>query len=127
MKAIYVLGRFLVGGYFLKSGINHFQHREQMTQYASAKGVQPAQTAVLGSGALMIASGLSLMLGLKPALGALGALTFLTAVSPQMHDFWNVQDAGQRQNESVNFGKNMALAAATLAFIGAERGRRRAA
>jgi len=126
MKAIYVLGRLLVGGYFLSSGIHHFQHREQMTQYASAKGVQSAQPMVLGTGGLLIASGLSLMLGLKPALGALGALTFLTAVSPQMHDFWNAQDAGQRQNESVHFSKNMALAAATLALIGAERKNRAA-
>jgi uncharacterized membrane protein YphA (DoxX/SURF4 family) len=120
MKAIYVLGRFLVGGFFLYNGINHFQHRQQLTQYAGAKGIEQPQTAVLGSGALMVASGLSMMLGMKPALGALGALTFLAAVSPQMHDFWNVQDAGQRQSETINFSKNMALAAATLAFIGAE-------
>lgn len=120
MKAVYVMGRFLVGGYFLYSGINHFQHRKQMKQYASAKGVDQPDTAVLGTGALMVASGLSLMLGLKPALGAMGVVTFLAAVSPQMHDFWNVQQPEQRQNEMIHFSKNMALAAAALAFVGAE-------
>ncbi|HZU21477.1 MAG TPA: DoxX family protein, partial [Terriglobales bacterium] len=120
MKAIYLLGRFLVGGFFLYNGFNHFQQRKELAQYAAAKGVEQPDAAVLGSGALMAASGLSLMLGIKPALGALGAVTFLAAVSPQMHDFWNVNDAGQRQNEMIHFSKNMALAAAVLAFIGAE-------
>lgn len=120
MKSLYVLGRFFVGGYFLYNGINHFQHRNEITQYAAAKGVDQPQTAVLGTGALMAASGLSLMLGAKPALGALGVLAFLAGVSPQMHDFWNVEDPQQRQNEMIHFGKNMAIAAAALAFIGAE-------
>lgn len=120
MRAVYVFGRFLVGGYFLYSGINHFQHRKQMTQFAAAKGVEQPDTAVVGTGALMPASGLSLMLGVKPALGALGVVTFLAGVSPQMHDFWNVRQPGQRQNEMIHFSKNMALAAAAMAFIGAE-------
>lgn len=120
MKAVYVMGRFLVGGYFLYSGINHFQHRKQMTQYASAKGIEQPEVAVLGTGGLMAASGLSLMFGVKPALGALGVVAFLAAVSPQMHDFWNVQQPEQRQNEMIHFSKNMALAAAALAFAGAE-------
>ncbi|MBV8207905.1 MAG: DoxX family protein [Acidobacteria bacterium] len=120
MKAIYVMGRFLLGGYFLYSGLHHFQQREQMKQYAASKGVEQPDTAVVGTGVLLTASGLSLMLGLKPALGALGAITFLGAVSPRMHDFWNVQDAGQKQTEMINFTKNMALASAALAMVGAE-------
>src|SRR5436309_15772548 len=123
MRAIYVLGRFLVGGYFLYSGFHHFQDRKQMAQYAGAKGVQQPDAAVRGTGALMVASGMSLMLGVKPALGALGAAAFLAGVSPQMHDFWNQQDPGQRQNEMIHFSKNMALGAAVLAFVGAEAAR----
>ncbi|MBV8208380.1 MAG: DoxX family protein [Acidobacteria bacterium] len=126
MKLAYTVGRFLVGGYFVYNGIHHFQQREQMTQYATAKGVEQPKAAVLGTGGLMIASGLSLMLGVKPALGALGALTFLAGVSPKMHDFWNQQDPAQRQNEMINFGKNIALASAALALAGAE-GERKAA
>ena len=117
MKAAYLLGRTMLGAYFLYSGINHFQHREQMTQYAAAKGVEPPETAVTGSGALLTASGLSLLLGAQPKLGALGGILFLAAVSPQMHDFWNVQDAGQRQAEMINFTKNLALLAGLLTML----------
>ena len=123
MRAAYLVGRFLLGGFFLYNGINHFKEREQLAQYAGSKGIQPADTAVVGSGTLLVASGMSLMLGAKPALGALGVIAFLLGVSPQMHDFWNVQDPQQRQSEMINFSKNMALAAAALALLGAEAGR----
>lgn len=117
MRAAYLLGRTILGAYFLYSGIHHFQDREQLTQYAAAKGVDSAELAVTGTGALLTAGGLSLLLGAQPKLGALAAVTFLAGVSPQMHDFWNVEDPGQRQNEMIHFGKNIALLAATLTLL----------
>ncbi|HEU5450621.1 MAG TPA: DoxX family protein [Terriglobales bacterium] len=117
MRAAYLLGRTALGAFFLYSGIHHFQEREQMTQYAAAKGVDSAELAVTGTGALLTVSGLSLLLGASPKLGALGAVAFLAGVSPQMHDFWNVSDPGQRQNEMVHFTKNIALLAATLTLL----------
>ena len=117
MKAAYLLGRTILGAYFLYSGLNHFQHREQMTQYAASKGIEPADQAVGGTGVLLTASGLSLLLGAQPKLGALGAIVFLAGVSPQMHDFWNVQDPGQRQSETINFTKNVALLGALLTML----------
>jgi len=120
MKAAYLLGRFILGGYFLSSGLNHFKEREQMTQYAAAKGVEPPHAAVVVSGTMLVGGGLSLLLGMKPSLGAVTVLGFLAAVSPQMHDFWNVQDPQQRQSEMINFSKNVALIGAMLAVVGAQ-------
>ena len=117
MRAAYLLGRTVLGAFFLYSGIHHFQDRKQMAQYAAAKGVDSADLAVTGSGALITAAGLSLLLGAKPKLGALRAITFLAGVSPQMHDFWNLQDPGQRQNEMINFTKNVALLGALLTLL----------
>ena len=117
MRAAYLLGRTVLGAYFLYSGIHHFQHREQMTQYAASKGVDSADLAVTGTGGLLTAAGLSLLLGAKPKLGALGAIVFLAGVSPQMHDFWNQQEPGQRQNEMINFTKNGALLGALLTLL----------
>jgi hypothetical protein len=37
-----------------------------------------------------------------------------------MHDFWNANDPQQRQNDMINFSKNMALAGAALALSGVE-------
>ena len=118
---LYWLGRMVLGGYFLSSGLNHFKNRVQMAQYAGAKGVPSADAAVVASGAMLVGGGASLLLGVKPRLGALAVLGFLASVSPQMHDFWNIEDAGQKQQEEINFTKNVALMGAMLAVIGAER------
>ena len=120
MKALYLLGRVILGGYFLSSGLHHFQQREQMTQYAAAKGVKPPDVAVVATGTMLVGGGASLLLGMKPSLGALTVLGFLAAVSPQMHDFWNIQEPQQRQAEMINFTKNVALMGAMLAVVGAE-------
>jgi putative oxidoreductase len=116
----YALGRLVFGGFFLYNGINHFKNRKALEQYAAAKNLPSPDLAVVLSGAALTISGASLMLGLKPRLGALGVLGFLAASSPTMHDFWNLEDAGQKQNDAVHFWKNLALLGAALALMGAE-------
>jgi putative oxidoreductase len=119
-RAAFLLGRTILGGYFLYSGIHHFQERKSMAQYAGAKKVPLPEAAVVGTGAMMVAGGASLLLGIRPRLGALAILTFLVGVSPVMHDFWTHEDPNQRMNEMINFTKNLALAGAALALAGVE-------
>lgn len=122
MKNIgHLAGRLIFGGFFLYNGINHFIHKDQLVPYASAKKVPVPQAAVLGSGALLVASGVSVILGLKPKLGALGLIAFLACVSPAMHNFWEHEDPGQRQNDMIHFSKNMALLGAALALDGMKK------
>lgn len=120
MRIIYGLGRAIVGGFFLYNGINHFQNTEALTGYAAAKKVGNPEKSVQISGAVLALSGASLLLGLKPRLGALGALGFLAAASPLFHDYWNQTDPQQKQAELIQFSKNVALMGAALALIGAE-------
>jgi len=39
MRAPFLLGRLIFGGYFIFSGINHFKKPREMAQYAAAKKV----------------------------------------------------------------------------------------
>jgi len=75
---------------------------------------------VTATGALLIAGGASVLLGVKPKLGALAIMGFLAGVSPVMHDFWKSQDAERRQNEMINFMKNLAMLGAALSLLGVE-------
>jgi uncharacterized membrane protein YphA (DoxX/SURF4 family) len=111
-SAVLALGRALFGGYFLYNGINHFVNRSMMSDYARSREVPAAALAVPASGALIIIGGLSVLTGVQPKIGASLIATFLLGVSPQMHDFWNVEDPQQRMAEMVNFTKNMALVGA---------------
>jgi putative oxidoreductase len=120
MKAAFLLGRMIFGGFFLYSGIHHLQERKSLAQYASAKNVPMPEIAVTATGVLLIAGGASILLGVKPKWGTLAAITFLGGVSPVMHDFWSFEDPNQRQNEMINFIKNMALLGGALALMGVE-------
>lgn len=120
MKAPFLIGRVLLGGFFLYNGINHFRQAEALAGYAKSKNVPAAKAAVIASGTMLTFGGASLVLGIKPKLGIAAILGFLAGVSPIMHDFWNMEDPQQRQNDMINFSKNMALAGAALALAGVE-------
>lgn len=83
-----------------------------LTEYARSKHVPAADAAVPASGALILLGGLSVLTGMQPKIGASLIATFLLGVSPQMHDFWRIDDQEQRMHELVNFTKNMALVGA---------------
>ena len=120
MKLPFLLGRLIFGGYFLQSGIHHFQQRREMAQYADAKNVPMPDLAVTATGALMVLGGASILLGVKPRLGAAAIVGFLAGVSPAMHDFWRLEDPEKRMTEMVHFTKNMALLGGALALMGVE-------
>lgn len=120
MKAPFLLGRLVFGGFFLYSGIHHFLDRKMLSQYAAAKKVPLPDVAVMASGAMMIVGGASILSGVKPKWGTLAIMGFLAGVSPMIHDFWSHQDPNQRQAEMVNFTKNLALLGGALALMGVE-------
>jgi len=120
MKAAFLIGRLVFGGFFLYNGINHLKQRKQLGQYAGSKSVPMPEAAVTATGVVLIAGGVSILLGVKPKLGTTAIVAFLAGVSPVMHNFWSVQDPSQRLNEMVNFTKNMALLGGALALMGME-------
>ena len=119
MRIPFLIGRAMFGGFFIMSGIKHFQQQKQMAQYAAAKKVPKPDLVVKATGAMLVLGGTSILLGIKPKLGTLAVLGFLAGVSPVMHDFWN-EDAEQRMNDMINFTKNMALAGGAMALMAVE-------
>lgn len=113
----FLVGRLLLGIYFVMAGTNHFMHRDMMTAMTASKGLPVPTLAVLGSGALLVLVGISLVLGLLPMFGLLAAIAFLVSAALLFHDFWTETDAGQRAAQMVHFLKNIALAAATLMLL----------
>lgn len=118
MKAAFLIGRFVFGGFFLYNGINHLKQHKNLAQYAGFKKVPMPEQAVAASGVLLLLGGASILLGAKPKIGTAAVIAFLASVSPVMHDFWTQQDPSQRQNEMINFSKNMALLGAAVALMG---------
>jgi len=120
MKAAFLIGRTILGGFFIYNGIHHFQQTDMIASFAKSKGLPAPKAAVLATGGALLVGGASLLTGVKPKYGIGAILGFLTAVSPTMHDFWNAEDPQQRMQDQINFAKNIALAGATLALTGVE-------
>lgn len=120
MKAAFLIGRLIFGGFFLYNGIHHLQERKSLGQYAKSKNVPLAEVAVATAGVALIAGGASILLGIKPKLGTAAIAGFLAGVSPVMHDFWRAEDPNQRMNDMINFSKNMALLGSAISLMGVE-------
>jgi uncharacterized membrane protein YphA (DoxX/SURF4 family) len=117
MRAAFLVGRAILGGFFIQSGLHHFQDAEPLTQHAAAKGVPAPDMAVAASGALAFVGGLSVLTGTKPRLGLAAIIGFLVPVTLQIHRFWDVKDQKTRMSETVNFMKNAAIAGAALMLM----------
>jgi len=113
--AVLLVARVLFGGVIAFTGLNHFFETEQMTGYAQHKGLPAPKLSVLGSGVVLVLSGLAIVTGAFPVLGAAMAAGFLVVAGLTMHDFWAVP-AEEKQNEMTQFLKNVALAGGALAI-----------
>jgi putative oxidoreductase len=117
MRALFVLGRAIFGGFFVYNGINHFRNTESMSQYAAHKGVSAPDAAVQATGTLLVGGGLSVIAGFRPRQGLAALVAFLVPTTLQMHRFWEEQDPARRMAEQTNFAKNTALVGAALALM----------
>jgi putative oxidoreductase len=115
-----LVGRILVGGYFLFNGLNHFLQLKMLAGYARSKGTPAAEVAVGCTGLLLVVGGLSMLLGYHPTIGAFLLAIFLVGVTFHMHKFWK---AGPQEKiaEMVNFTKNVALLGFVLMTLGIPR------
>jgi putative oxidoreductase len=114
MKTPFLIGRILFGGFFLYNGINHLRNARAMAPYAESKGVPAAEFAVRFSALPLLLGGASLLLGVKPKLGAMAVVGFLAGVSPVMR----IDDPEERTKSLIDFMKNTALAGGALALTG---------
>ena len=63
MTALFLVGRMLVGSYFIASGLKHFIIRAALMQSAAAKSVPWPQLAIPLTRPLVSCAGLSILLG----------------------------------------------------------------
>ncbi|MCS7235319.1 MAG: DoxX family membrane protein [Armatimonadota bacterium] len=117
METLFLIGRIVVGAFYLFNAFNHFSRTEMLTGYAASKGVPAPRAMVLLTGVLLLVGGLSVLLGAYPRLGVAALVVFLVVAAFWMHNFWAVTDPMQKTGEMVNFTKNLALAGSALMFL----------
>ena len=114
MDIVLIIGRVLFALLFISSGVSHLTKLEAMTGYAQYKKVPAAKFGVVLSGLMILLGGLYIAFGVYADLGALLIALLLIPTSFLMHAFWKETDATAKQNKSISFFKNLALAGAAL-------------
>jgi uncharacterized membrane protein YphA (DoxX/SURF4 family) len=117
MEIVLLVGRIVFGGFFILSGINHFQNLGVMSGLAKSKNVPFPELAVIGTGVMLVVGGASVLLGILPVVGLIVLVLFLLSTLVTMHDFWTLQDPQMRMADQVHFLKNVALVGASLALM----------
>lgn len=123
METIFLIGRILLGGYFVYSGYNHFAHLAGNIGYAKSKNVPMAKFAVILTGLMLVVGGAAVLLNIRAVLGMWLLIVFLVGVTFQMHAYWKLpNEMGARMMEQINFNKNIALVGALLMMIALIKG-----
>jgi putative oxidoreductase len=120
MNIVFLVGRVIVGIFYLYNGINHFLKLRDMTEYAKFKGVPLPEVGIVASGLLLLIAGITIILGILPEIGIASLVVFFLPVTIMMHNFWAVPQE-QQIAEMVNFSKNMALMGSALMFLGIKK------
>lgn len=116
VDVVVLVGRIFFAVLFLMSGVGHLTKTKMMAQYTASRGVPQAvaPAAVFGTGLLIVAGALMVLLGAWGDLGALFLVVFLVPTAVVMHGPWGVEDPQQRMMEQTQFLKDLALAGAAL-------------
>ena len=111
-SGVLLLGRIVFAFFFIYSGFNHLTKLSGMAQYAAASGVPSPTLAVAISGLMLLAGGLSILLGVYVRAGAILLILFLLSAAFLVHKFWGVNDPMMAANQAAHFWKNISLAGA---------------
>ena len=114
MEVVMLIGRILFAFMVVSGGLNHLTKAEAMAGYAAYKKVPSPKLANFVSGVLLLASGLSVILGVYADLGAVVIAALLVLMALKMHDFWAQTDAQAKQMETIAFWKNISMAGGAL-------------
>jgi putative oxidoreductase len=116
METVLLIGRILFSVIFIFNGFNHLADFPGVRGYAEAMGVPMAGFATIVTGLMLLAGGLSVLLGYKAKFGSLLLVIFLFLSAFMVHTFWAFEGQ-QAQVEMAQFFKNLALAGAGLMLM----------
>ena len=114
---LFLLGRGLLGGYFIMNGYNHLKNGKMLEGYAVSKNVPMPKVAVFVTGLMLLLGGAGILLGVYVVCSITLLVLFLLGTLIKMHRYWEVSDPMTRMGEHVNFYKNIALLGAVLTLL----------
>ncbi len=116
METLFLIGRILLGGFFLKNAYNHLFNTKNLAAYAQMKKVPMATLAVIVSGLLLLFGGLSVITGIQVQAGVAALVLFLVPITFTMHAYWK-EEGQEKMHDDIQFWKNIAILGAVLTLL----------
>jgi putative oxidoreductase len=113
-NACLLLGRLLLGLYFILPGLQKITAFDAMSQYMASHNVPFIPVLLVVTIVLQISAGAAIIIGYKARLSAFILAGLTLVISLYMHNFWNLPEGGDVAHETQNFVKNMAIMAGLL-------------
>jgi putative oxidoreductase len=111
------IARFLLTFIFLSSVANKVMNFGPTTEYMATNGMPLPPLMLVIAIVLLVAGGLSVLLGYQARIGAALLILFLITATWFFHAFWTFGDPGEAQSQMIQFMKNMGLMGAMLFII----------
>lgn len=117
-RAMLLLGRTLLGIYFVLPGVQKIFAWDQMSAYMADHSVPLVPVLLALTIVIQIGAGGALIAGFKTQLMAFLLAGLTLVISIFMHNFWAMEDGLAQQHETQNFVKNLAIMAGLLYVAG---------
>ncbi len=117
-RAVFLIGRLVVGGFYLYAGIDNLLHLGEKVGYAAFKGVPLPLLSIIVASILLLIGGMSILTGYRPTLGVWPVILFLVPVTLLMNNYWTIADPQMRMIEMHAFQGNVALIGSALLLLG---------
>ena len=114
--AVTLLARLMIAVVFASAVANKVLQFSSTAAYMASEGVPNPKFALFGAIGLLLLGCVSVIVGAWTRFGALFLLVFLAAATFYFHDFWRVLDPVQRQLQTIQFMKNLAIGGGLLSL-----------
>jgi putative oxidoreductase len=116
--AVSLLGRLMIVLIFLSSTIfNKIPNFQETANFMGLQGVPNPKFALFGAIGLLLIGSLSVALGAWTRFGAIFLFVFLAAATYYFHDFWTFPDPRVREDQTIQFMKNLAIGGGLLSLM----------
>lgn len=117
-----LIGRIMLAGIFLISGIAKLVHPAGAVGYMQSQGIPYANLLVYVAGLVEVVGGLCVLTGLMTRVASLMLFLFLIPTTLIFHDFWTMSGT-ERVSQMANFMKNLAVMGGLLVLMAHGAGR----
>ncbi|MDE0755107.1 MAG: DoxX family protein [Woeseiaceae bacterium] len=117
-RILFLIGRSLLGLYFIVPGIMKVTGFSGTAEYMAAHGMIFVPFFLVLTIIIQIGSGICLVMGYRMKEIAFILAGLVLVISLVMHNFWSLEEGIQKGHEMQNFVKNMAIMAGLMVLAG---------